>query len=118
MNKDRNEERDLKKDQVADKKSAVGTTHCGSQEVLLQTLLVKLITRDCQRTVTAIIDMGSQRSCIQKRTVIETKCQHVGSEALIQVLFGKKERKEERKKEKSPSVLSDCTSEFNMELLL
>jgi len=61
MNKDRKEERDLKEDQEADKTSAVDTTHCGSHEVLFQTLFVKLITQDCQRTVTAIIDIGSQR---------------------------------------------------------
>jgi hypothetical protein len=66
VNKDTKGKWDLKEGQEAGKISAVGTTHCNFQEVLLQTLLVKLKTRDCQGTVRIIIDMGSQRSYIQK----------------------------------------------------
>lgn len=88
VNKDRKGKGDLKEGQKVDKTNAVGTTHCSSQEVLLQTLLVKPKIRDCKGTVRSIIDMGCQRSYILKITAIEIKCQHVCSEALVQVLFG------------------------------
>jgi hypothetical protein len=43
-NKDIKEERDLKEGHEANKTSTVGTTHCGSQDSLLQMLLLKLKT--------------------------------------------------------------------------
>ena len=59
-----------------------------SDEVLLQTVLVKLEGKDKNRVVRALFDTGSQRSYIVKDIAEEMKCQPVGKETMIHKLFG------------------------------
>ncbi|XP_054720641.1 uncharacterized protein LOC129230265 [Uloborus diversus] len=59
-----------------------------SKEVLLQTLVVKLIGKNEERNVRAVIDTGSQFSYILKPTVIEMGFKVQGEEELSHSLFG------------------------------
>lgn len=59
-----------------------------SEEVLLQTLIVKLKSKKGSKTVRALIDSGSQRSYILKKTAKTLGYEPRGSEDLIHTLFG------------------------------
>lgn len=66
-----------------------------SHECLLQTLKVKLVRNGCEKVVRALVDNGSQRSYILKKTADSMGYKAVSQETLIHVVFGGLETKRE-----------------------
>jgi hypothetical protein len=68
------------------KQNTTLSNYCCAEEILLQTLQVYLEASGKRRKVSALIDTGSQRSYILKKTAMGYTL--VGSQSLIHTLFG------------------------------
>ncbi|KAF8772063.1 hypothetical protein HNY73_019409 [Argiope bruennichi] len=90
----------------AQKVSLASTSFSYPDGMYLQTLLVNIESNKRQKTIRALIDTGSQRSYILKRTAEEIGCHSNGTETLIQALFGGATTKRETHKSYEVSLSS------------
>jgi len=77
------------------------------QELVLHTLMAKLIGDNwCEQKVRALINSGSQQSCVSKKTLTDMGYQFVGSETVSHVLFGGAKSKEQNHSQNKTKVHS------------